>query len=70
MNIDLCDFSEYGYYHYKFLGYNFKSIRGNVYSKGEFWDRYRKAAQWFAQQETSAIVEGLTNGYFTLTKIQ
>jgi len=38
--------SKYGQYHLKYLGFNFKSIAtGKIYSKGDFWDCYRKLAE-------------------------
>ena len=37
--------SPYGKFHFKYLGFNFKSKKtGKIFRKGEFWDSFRNIA--------------------------
>lgn len=38
--------SVYGRFHFKFLGFNFQELStGNIYRKGEFWDKFKNLAK-------------------------
>lgn len=59
--------SEYGKFHFKYLGFNFKHIRsGDILTKGEFWNKHQSVAEKMLRYPTRKDADPIPPPGFTL----